>query len=66
MPDAVSTGTVLSIVFTLIFAWWFVYTIVVSFHWLTFGRSSWVAVPALGTHLFISAWLLFYMTSGLR
>lgn len=65
-PETLAPETVISIIFTLIFIWWFIYTLVVAFHWLTFGRSSWIAVPALGLHLAISSWLLFYMTSGIH
>jgi hypothetical protein len=57
---------VVSIIFTLLFIWWVVYTVVVTYHWVRFGRSSWVAVPALAVHLAVSGGIFVFMTSGLH
>lgn len=64
--ETLDGASVLAVVFALLFIWWFIYTLVAAYHWLRFARETWVAVPAVAAHLFISGWLLFFMTSGLH
>jgi hypothetical protein len=64
--ETLDAGSVLAVVFALIFIWWFIYSLVAAYHWLRFGRETWVAVPALGVYFFVSGWLLLFMTSGLH
>lgn len=66
LTETLDAGSVVAVIFALIFIWWFIYTLVAAYHWLRFGRETWVAVPALALHLFISGWLLLFMTSGLH
>ncbi|MEK9160811.1 MAG: hypothetical protein AAB440_02115 [Patescibacteria group bacterium] len=61
-----SAEMVVSVIFTLVFIWWAVYTAVAVYHWFRFGRASWVAVPALAIHLTISGGIFVFMTSGLH
>ncbi len=58
--------SVLSVLFTLVFIWWLVYTLVAIYHWFRYGRSTWVAVPAVALHLAVSGGIFIYMTSGLH
>lgn len=64
LPPATSAYDVLSIVFTIIFILWALYTLIAIYHWLRFARTSWIAVPAVGLHLFVSAVLMIFATSG--
>lgn len=62
----VTSEAVLSVIFTLVFIWWTVYTLVAIYHWFRYGRSSWVAVPAIALHLAVSGGIFVYMTSALH
>lgn len=59
-----SVYDVVSIIFTVIFLLWAVYTIVSIYHWVRYGHHSWIAVPAIALHLFVSAVLMIFATSG--
>jgi len=58
--------TLLAIVVTIIFIWWLVFTIVAGYHLMRFARESWLTVPAIALHLFISAWIFVFATGGLH
>lgn len=62
----VSTEAVISIIITLVFIWWAIYTLVAVYHWFRYGRDSWVAVPAVVLHFAISAWIFVFATGGLQ
>ena len=62
---AVNLSTVLSVVITLVFIWWAVFSLVAAYHWFRFGRDSWIAVPALIVHFIVSAWIFMFATGGL-
>ena len=62
----VTAEGVISVIFTLIFIWWLIYTVVAIYHWFRYGRSSWIAVPAIAAHLAISGMIFVAMTSGLQ
>ncbi len=62
----VTSESVISVLFTLIFIWWLIYTMVAVYHWFRYGRSSWIAVPAVALHLAVSGGIFIYMTSGLH
>jgi hypothetical protein len=64
--SAINVSTVFSILFALIFIWWFLFTLISIYHWLRHASDSWIAVPAVALHLFVSGWLIFYATSGLH
>lgn len=59
-------STVFSVVFALIFLWWLIFTLISIYHWLRHAQDSWIAVPAVALHLFVSGWLIFYATSALH
>ncbi|HWH07082.1 MAG TPA: hypothetical protein VNU47_00970 [Candidatus Paceibacterota bacterium] len=63
-PEITSAYDLVSIIFTVIFILWALYTLIAAYHWLRFARNSWIAVPAVGAHLFVSAVLMIYATSG--
>lgn len=59
-------GNILVIVFFIAFFAWVAYTLVAAYHWFRYSHSSWLAVPAIGIHVFISGLLIVYIASGLR
>ena len=64
IPAGVSLESVLSVVITLIFIWWAVFTRVAAYHWFRYARDSWVAVPAFALHIAVSAWVFVFATGG--
>jgi membrane protein YdbS with pleckstrin-like domain len=66
LPEGISLTTVFSVLFALIFLFWLVYTLIVIYHWMRHAPDSWISVPAVAVHLFVSGWLIFYATSGLH
>ena len=64
LPRITTAYDLVSIIFTLVFLTWAVYTIISIYHWMRYGHHSWIAVPAIGAHLFISAALMIFATSG--
>ena len=63
-PGTVTAEGVISVVITLVFIWWAIYTLVVIYHWFRYGRDSWLAVPAVVLHLAISVWIFVFATGG--
>lgn len=66
LPEGVSFDAVFSVIFALIFIFWLIYTLIVIYHWMRHAPDTWVAVPSIAIHLFVSGWLIFYATSGLK
>jgi len=64
LPRITSAYDLVSVMFTVIFGLWLVYTVVAIYHWVRYGHNSWIAVPAIGLHLFVSAMLMIFATSG--
>ncbi|MDR3546743.1 MAG: hypothetical protein P4M11_00455 [Candidatus Pacebacteria bacterium] len=59
-----SQTQVLEIVFGLIFFVWFLYTLVIIYHWLRYGHRSSIGIPAIIVHLVVSAGLFAMAASG--
>lgn len=57
-------GKVISVVFAVLFVIWAIYTLVSAYHWLRYGHSSAVAIPALIVHVVMSWLLASYAVSG--
>jgi len=57
--------TIASVILALMFAFWALYTLVATYHLLRYGHRSWLTVPAIGIHLFVSFSLAVYAVSGL-
>lgn len=64
LPDGISAGSVLTWVLYAVFAFWAIYTLVAIYHWLKYSHASWIALPSIIVHLFISAVLISYALSG--
>jgi len=64
LPRVESAYDLVSILFTAVFFLWALYTVVSIYHWVRYGHHSWIAVPAIALHLFISAVLMIFATSG--
>lgn len=56
----------LAVVITIVFIWWALFTLVSSYHWLRYARDSWIAIPAIAVHLFVSGWIFVFATGGLH
>jgi len=65
-PQITSTHDVVSIMFTVIFLLWAVYTVVAIYHWVRYGHKSWLAVPTITLHIVVSAALMIFATSGFK
>jgi hypothetical protein len=61
----IDVGKVVSIAFAILFVIWAIYTIIAGYHWLRYGHSSAVAIPALITHVVVSWLLAGYAVSGI-
>ncbi len=61
---AISAENVLAVLFTLIFLWWLIFTLVAGYHLLRYGRESWLAVPAMALHFAVSGWVFVFATGG--
>ena len=57
---ALSIGTTVEWVLYAVFAFWFIYTIVIIYHWLKYSHDSWFALPAIALHLIVSIALIAY------
>jgi hypothetical protein len=66
LPEGLSLSAIFSVLFALIFIFWLIYSLIVIYHWMRHAQDSWIAVPAVAVHLFVSGWLIFYATSGLH
>ena len=64
LPNDFSTDTIVVWILLIIFAFWAIYTIIAIYHWLKYSHSSWVAVPAIALHLFVSFVLIGYTLYG--
>ncbi len=54
------------VVFLIAFVIWLLYTVVAAYHWFRYGHRSWLSIPAIALHIFVSGFLMLYMMSGLR
>jgi len=61
----VDPAKVVSILFVVLFIIWVLYTLVTAYHWVRYGHRSSIAIPALVTHVLVSAFLAIYAISGL-
>lgn len=61
----VDLSGVIPVVFTLLFAIWVIYTIVIIYHWMRYRHQSWFAVPAIVLHLFVSGAIFVFIMSAL-
>jgi hypothetical protein len=57
-------GNLFIILFFLVFVAWAVYTIIAAYHWFRYGHRSWLAIPAIVTHVVVSGALILYIASG--
>lgn len=64
VPDSVSYGMIVEWVLYVVLVFWAVYTIVAVYHWLKYSNGSWVAFPAIATHLVVSFVLIIFAFSG--
>jgi|CXWL01.1.fsa_nt_gi hypothetical protein len=62
---AIKTDAVVSVLFTLLFIFWVLYTLISAYHWFRYSHRSWIAVPALAVHILVSGFLLLFSVSGL-
>lgn len=66
IPSTVSLESIIAVVITIIFIWWAIFSFVAMYHLLRYGRDSWLAVPAVVLHFFVSGWIFVFATGGLH
>lgn len=64
LPSGLGAGVVVEWALYAIFAFWALYTLVATYHWLKYSHDSWLAYPAIALHFFISISLMSYVLSG--
>ncbi len=64
LTSLVTPTQVLEIVFGLVFLVWFIYTLVVIYHWIRYAGKSWLVAPAITAHVVISIALFIMAASG--
>ena len=60
----IDPAKVVSVIAWVMFVLWLIYTVVAAYHWLRYGHQSSVAIPAIITHLVVSAALALFAVSG--
>ena len=65
LPSIDASG-VLSVAFLVVFSIWVLYTVVSAYHWFRYSHKSWIAVPALAIHVFVSGFLLLFIMSAFQ
>ncbi|MBI2025288.1 hypothetical protein HYT04_00665 [Candidatus Kaiserbacteria bacterium] len=64
VPDGITAAVAVEWLLYAVFAFWAIYTLIAVYHWLKYSHASWVAFPAIATHLFVSFVLIAYALSG--
>lgn len=66
-PLSLPTGIdLVSVAFTIMFILWAIYTLAAIYHWVRYGRDSWISWPAIAAHLVVSAALMIFAVSGFQ
>lgn len=60
----ISSHTVAGALFALVLFFWALYTIVAIYHWVRYSHAALIALPAVATHLIVSAILILFAYSG--
>lgn len=66
MPGGISISSIITVLFFIVFIIWAIYSIIAVYHWFRYAHHSWLTVPILVLHFFVSGFLLLFMVSGLR
>jgi hypothetical protein len=61
----IDIATLAPVVVLLAFGVWIAFTLIATYHWFRYAHRSWVAVPALAAHVFVSGSIVLYALSGL-
>ncbi len=64
LPRGLSASVLVQWALYAVFAFWAVYSLVATYHWLRYSHASWVAFPAIALHLFVSLSIMAYALSG--
>lgn len=64
IPTTLGSAQIITWVLYAVFAFWLIYSFVAIYHWLKYSHASWVAVPAIAIHIFVSFALMSYALSG--
>jgi hypothetical protein len=62
---ALDARTIASVMLVLMFAFWAAYTTIAAYHLIRYGHRSWLTVPALALHLFVSFTIATFAIGGL-
>lgn len=61
---AIEAENAVSVIFTLAFLLWALFTMISAYHWIRYGHRSSVAIPALITHIVVSCGIAIYAVIG--
>jgi hypothetical protein len=64
LPTIHGGGHILVILFFFIFLAWAAYSVIAAYHWFRYSHRSWLAIPAVVTHVVVSGAIILYIASG--
>jgi hypothetical protein len=64
IPEGVSPADLVIGSMYAVLAFWALYTLIVTYHWLRYSNASLVTIPAIALHLLVSVALISYTLSG--
>jgi len=64
LADGASVGSLTKWTLLAVISIWIIYTLIVIYHWLKYSHASWVAFPAILTHLGVSLILILFTLYG--
>lgn len=64
-PLSIDIASFAPIIVLIAFGIWLVFSFAVTYHWFRYAHRSWLTVPALTAHVFVSGALILYAISGL-
>jgi hypothetical protein len=64
IPSGISVGVLIKWILYIAIIFWVIYTIIAIYHWLKYSHGSWVAFPAIATHLGVSFVLIIFALYG--
>jgi hypothetical protein len=53
-------------IFAIVFFVWLAYSLVAAYHWFRYGHRSFLVIPMLAVHVFVSGALMILATTGLK
>lgn len=64
-PESIDVAAAAPVILLIAFGIWLAFTLIAAYHWFRYAHRSWLTVPALAVHVFVSGSLFLYALSGL-